>query len=82
MIQRYLDVGCGYGDFLNKIREFIPYAIGIEKNARIFYIFDISKPDHIKIVDAHWGIDKKYDPHFRRLDGAWSGFSRCSCCQN
>ncbi|HZA07271.1 MAG TPA: hypothetical protein VE619_06170, partial [Nitrososphaeraceae archaeon] len=28
---QYLDVGCGYGDFLKKIREFIPGAIGIEK---------------------------------------------------
>ncbi|HEY7110349.1 MAG TPA: hypothetical protein VH415_13050, partial [Nitrososphaeraceae archaeon] len=26
---RYLDVGCGYGDFLEKIREFIPTATGI-----------------------------------------------------
>ena len=58
---RYLDVGCGYGDFLNKIREFIPDAIGIEKNAEIFYSFGISKPDSIKIVDAAWGIEEKYD---------------------
>jgi hypothetical protein len=58
---RYLDVGCGYGDFLNKIREFIPNATGIEKDARIFYIFNMSIPDHIKIVDAHWGIDQKHD---------------------
>ena len=58
---RYLDVGCGYGDFLNKIREFIPNATGIEKDARIFYIFNMPIPDHIKIVDAHWGIDQKHD---------------------
>jgi SAM-dependent methyltransferase len=58
---RYLDVGCGYGDFLKKIREFIPNATGIEKDARIFYIFNMSIPDHIKIVDAHWGIDQKHD---------------------
>ena len=58
---RYLDVGCGYGDFLNKIREFIPNATGIEKDARIFYIFNMSIPDHIKIVDADWGIDQKHD---------------------
>ena len=60
----YLDVGCGYGDFLNKIREEIPSAIGIEKNAGIFYILGIPKPDHIQIVDAHWGIDKRYDVIF------------------
>jgi hypothetical protein len=58
---RYLDVGCGYGDFLKKIREFIPDAIGIEKEASIFYILDIPKPDFIKIADAHWGIEQKYD---------------------
>ena len=38
----YIDVGCGYGDFLNKIREFIPDAIGIEKEKNIF--FGINKP--------------------------------------
>ena len=58
---RYLDVGCGYGDFLNKIREFIPNAIGIEKDANIYYIFNIPKPDFIKIADAHWGIEQEYD---------------------
>ena len=48
---RYLDVGCGYGDFLEKIREFIPNAIGIEKNANMFYAFDTKKPDYISIQD-------------------------------
>jgi SAM-dependent methyltransferase len=46
---RYLDVGCGYGDFLQKVREFIPNAIGIEKNANMFYAFGIKKPDYIRI---------------------------------
>src|SRR5678809_157963 len=32
---KYLDVGCGYGDFLEKIREFIPDASGIEKDGGI-----------------------------------------------
>jgi hypothetical protein len=58
---RYLDVGCGYGDFLNKVREFIPNAKGIEKDARIFYIFDMRMPDYIKIADARWEINEKYD---------------------
>src|SRR5919199_820266 len=58
---RYLDVGCGYGDFLKKIREFIQCAIGIEKDASIFYSRGISKPEYIKIADAQWGIDQKYD---------------------
>jgi hypothetical protein len=57
---KYLDVGCGYGDFLKQVRKFIPSAEGIEKNAGIFYGLDIIKPDYISIADAHW-IDKKYD---------------------
>ena len=56
----YLDVGCGYGDFLKRIREFIPAAQGIEKNAEIFYGLGSEKPEYIRISDAHW-IDRKYD---------------------
>jgi SAM-dependent methyltransferase len=58
---KYLDIGCGYGDFLKKIREFIPCAIGIEKDASIFYGCGISKPEYIRIADAQLGIDQKYD---------------------
>ena len=57
---KYLDVGCGYGDFLRQIRKFIPSAEGIEKDAGIFYSLGIVKPDYIGITDAHW-IDKKFD---------------------
>ncbi len=60
----YLDVGCGYGDFLEKIREYIPNAEGIEKSAEIFYSIGKVKPDYIKIADAYNGIDKKYDTVF------------------
>src|SRR5919107_5047534 len=60
----YLDVGCGYGDFLEKIREHIPEAEGIEKSAEIFYSVGRIKPDYIKIADAHNGIDKNYDVIF------------------
>jgi hypothetical protein len=56
----YLDVGCGYGDFLKQIRKFIPGAEGIEKEAGIFYSLGIVKPDFISIADAHW-INKKFD---------------------
>ncbi|MGA9908948.1 MAG: hypothetical protein WBP84_01935, partial [Nitrososphaeraceae archaeon] len=48
---RYLDVGCGYGDFLEKVREFIPNAIGIE-NDNIFYNFNMIKPNYIYFQDA------------------------------
>src|SRR6185437_3373991 len=57
----YLDVGCGYGDFLEKIREYIHNAEGIEKSAEIFYSIGRVKPDYITIADAYNDIDKKYD---------------------
>ena len=59
----YLDVGCGYGDFLKRVREFIPDAEGIEKDGGIFYGLGVAKPEYIRIADAHW-IDKKYDMIF------------------
>ena len=59
----YLDVGCGYGDFLKRIREFLPAAEGIEKDDGIFYSLGIAKPEYIRIADAHW-IDTKYDMIF------------------
>ena len=61
---RYLDVGCGYGDFLEKIREFIPDAIGIEKDAGIFYEFNRIKPDFIHIKDVSLDLNEKYDVIF------------------
>lgn len=60
----YLDVGCGYGDFLKKIKEYIPKAIGIEKNPEIFYNCGIVKPDFIRIADARWEIEQTYDVIF------------------
>lgn len=59
----YLDVGCGYGDFLNHIREFLPNAHGMEKDAGIFYGLQMAKPDYIAVADAHW-INKRYDVIF------------------
>ena len=59
----YVDIGCGYGDFLKRMREFIPGAEGIEKDGWIFYGLGVTKPEYIKIADAHW-IDKKYDMIF------------------
>jgi SAM-dependent methyltransferase len=58
---KYLDVGCGYGDFLEKIREFIPDAMGIEKDGGIFYEFNRVKPDHIQIKDVSLDLKEKYD---------------------
>lgn len=58
---RYIDVGCGNGDFLTKIREFIPNAVGIDNDAKVFYYYNMVKPDYIKIADARWGIDHQFD---------------------
>ena len=60
----YLDVGCGYGDFLKKIREYLPNARGVEKNAEIFYACNKPKPDFIEISDAQWAINQDYDVIF------------------
>jgi len=46
----YVDVGCGYGDFLGKIREYLPDATGIEKEGGIFYAFQVAKPDYIRLT--------------------------------
>src|SRR5215210_5028482 len=51
---KYLDVGCGYGDFLKQIRKFIPSAGGIERDAGIFYGLNVIKTDYISIADARW----------------------------
>ena len=46
----YVDFGCGYGDFLGKVREHIPDATGIEKEGGIFYAFQVPKPDYVSLV--------------------------------
>ena len=56
----YLDVGCGYGDFLSRIREGVPKAEGLEVDGSMFYGLGIARPDYVRISDARW-LDKKYD---------------------
>lgn len=51
---KYVDVGCGYGDFLFQIRQFIPNAIGIEQDGSIFYIFHKPKPASIYSSYEDW----------------------------
>jgi hypothetical protein len=46
----YVDVGCGYGDFLGKVRTRLPGATGIEKEGGIFYSFNKVKPDYIRLM--------------------------------
>lgn len=48
----YIDVGCGYGDFLEKVRRCIPDATGIEKEGGIFYAFQVQKPGYIQSMAA------------------------------
>ena len=59
----YLDVGCGYGDFLNHVRETIPKAEGLEIDGSMFYGLGIAKPEYITIADANW-INRNYDAIF------------------
>lgn len=44
---KYLDVGCGYGDFLSKVIQYVPEAIGIEKDATIYYLLRKPKPEYV-----------------------------------
>src|SRR5919201_3361110 len=46
----YVEVGCGYGDFLEKVRRLVPGATGIEKEGGIFYVFRVPRPDYIHLV--------------------------------
>ena len=60
----YLDIGCGYGDFLEKVRQYLPNAEGMEKSVEMFFKLGKYKPDYIKIGDAYNEIEKKYDVIF------------------
>lgn len=53
----YIDIGCGYGDFLSKVREYIPNAIGIENDFTLFHILKKPKPDYIYLGPIE-GFDK------------------------
>jgi SAM-dependent methyltransferase len=60
----YVDVGCGYGDFLEKIRQYIPNAIGIEKEGNIFYAFKRPRPDYIYSTPIEWLENQTFDLAF------------------
>jgi SAM-dependent methyltransferase len=60
----FVDVGCGYGDFLEKIREYLPNAIGVEKEGNIFYAFRKTRPDYIRSTAIEWIENKSYDVAF------------------
>src|ERR1051326_7403177 len=58
---KYVDVGCGYGDFLKKVREFLPDAIGIEKETSIFYLLGKTRPHYIYPYAIEWFEGKRFD---------------------
>jgi SAM-dependent methyltransferase len=60
----YIDIGCGYGDFLEKIREYLPNAVGIEKEGKIFYAFGRTKPNYIHSTAVEWLDNQNYDIAF------------------
>jgi len=59
----FVDIGCGYGDFLGRIRERIPGAIGIEQEPRLFYSFQIPKPEYVLLVPVE-GYSRNVDVAF------------------
>ena len=44
---KYIDIGCGNGDFLRRIRKYLPQSIGIEQNLLPLYLLKKTKPDYI-----------------------------------
>lgn len=60
----FLDVGCGYGEFLSRIRNYLPDAIGMESDPKIFYYLGRDVPPHITIWDPKWGLDRAFDVIF------------------
>jgi hypothetical protein len=60
----YIDIGCGYGDFLRKVREFLPTAVGIEKDGAIFYILQKPRPEYIYSTAIEWLETKTFDMAF------------------
>src|SRR5215831_3638778 len=43
----FIDIGCGYGDFLSKVKEYISNAIGIEKDFILLHLLKKPIPDYI-----------------------------------
>ena len=59
----FVDIGCGYGDFLEKVRMLMPDSTGIEKEGSIFYVFRVSKPDYIQLMPVE-GLSEPVDVAF------------------
>jgi hypothetical protein len=59
----YFDVGCSYGDFLARVREYLPQASGVEKEGGIFYALGAPKPDYIEVTGIEF-ISRPVDVAF------------------
>jgi hypothetical protein len=59
----YVDFGCGYGDFLEKVRRYLPDATGVEKEGGIFYAFNAEKPGYIRLAPVE-GLSEPIDIAF------------------
>ena len=59
----YVDIGCGYGDFLKRVCRVLPDATGIEKEGGIFYAFSVPRPDHIHLMPVE-GFSQPVDVAF------------------
>jgi hypothetical protein len=79
----YIDIGCGYGDFLEKVRRVLPEAKGIEKEKGIFYAFQICKPSYISLMSVE-DLSQSFDVAFVGWMEPGQDFRRfvanCSTC--
>ena len=62
---KYIDIGCGNGDFLRRIRKYLPHSIGIEQNLLPLYLLKKTKPDYIYSIPIELFTNKhKFDLAF------------------
>ena len=62
---KYIDIGCGNGDFLRRIRKYLPQSIGIEQNLLPLYLLKKIKPDYIYSIPIEFFTNNhKFDLAF------------------
>ena len=62
---KYIDIGCGNGDFLRRIRKYLPQSIGIEQNLLPLYLLKKTKPDYIYSIPIEFFTNNhKFDLAF------------------
>ncbi len=60
----YVDIGCGNCDFLEKILEYIPNAIGIEMDLSIYYLLGKKIPKYVISLPVENINNRKFDLSF------------------